>query len=205
MATKILLADDHRLLLDGLRSLLENNGKIEVVGVASDGHEAANLSRELKPDIILLDISMPGLNGIDAARRILAERPETRIIMLSMHSDRRFVSEALKAGAVGYVLKESAYQEVFEAIRCVLNSKVYFSQTIREQVLNDYIKRLRDESLSAFTELSEREREVLQLLAEGSGTKEIATQLNISVKTVETHRKHIMDKLGMRSIAELTK
>ena len=203
--TKILLADDHKLLIDGLRPLLERHRDIEVVGVASDGLEAVRLASELKPDIVLMDISMPRMNGVDAARNILRDAPETKVVMLSMHADRRFIQAALRTGARGYILKESAAQEVIEAIKVVQQGQIFFSHSVRDQVLNDYVDRLRDDSESAPSPLSGREREVLQMLAEGKTTKDIAELLHVSVKTVETHRKQIMDKLDLHSIAELTK
>jgi len=152
-----------------------------------------------------MDISMPRLNGIEATRRILAEQPNIRILMLSMHSDRRFISESLKAGACGYILKDSAFDELTEAIATVLRNEIFLSRQIRDIVLRDYIDRIPDNQTTAFASLSGREREVLQLLAEGKSTKEIADILNVSIKTVESHRKQIQDKLNLRSIAELTK
>jgi DNA-binding NarL/FixJ family response regulator len=201
---RILLADDHKLLIDGLCPLLERQSNMEVVAVAKDGLEAADLARKHKPDIALLDISMPLLNGIDAARKIHSEVPHTKVIMLSMYADRRFIQESLRMGARGYVLKESAIQEVIEAIGAVQKGELFFSQSVRTQVLHEYVERVRKGSDSSFPSLSVREREVLQLLAEGKSTKDMAGMLYVSVKTVESHRKHIMDKLGLHSIAELT-
>jgi DNA-binding NarL/FixJ family response regulator len=202
---KILIADDHRLLIDGLRPLLEKQGNIKVVGIAMDGLEAIDLTLKHKPDIILLDISMPRLNGIDAARKILAERPNTKIIMLSMHADKRYIQTALQIGARGYILKESAAQEVIEAVDLVNKGELFFSLSVRDQVLRDYVKWIRDNRQASESPLSGREREVLQLLAEGKSTKDIAALLYVSVKTIESHRKQIMDKLNLHSIAELTK
>ena len=202
---KILIADDHKLLIDGLRPLLESRGNLEVVGVAMDGLAAASKAAELKPDIVLLDISMPKLNGIDAARRILENSPDTKIIMLSMHADRKFIQESLQVGASGYILKESAAREVIEAIQTVVKGEMFFSKSVRDQVLRDYVKWVRNGTDMSSSPLSGREREVLQLLAEGKTTKEIAALLYVSVKTVESHRKQIMDKLELHSIAELTK
>lgn len=202
---RVLLADDHRLLIDGLRPLLEKQKDIEVVGVARDGMDAIKQAIKCRPDIILLDISMPGLNGIDAAKRILKEIPETKIIMLSMHADQRYIQESIRAGACGYILKESAAGELIEAIVAIQRGEIFFSRSVREKVLHEYIEWVRERNDSAYSPLSAREREVLQLLAEGKSTKETAGALNISVKTVESHRKQIMDKLGLYSIAELTK
>lgn len=201
----VLLADDHQLLIDGLRSVLERQPKINVVGVAKDGLEAAKLACDHKPDIILLDISMPRLNGVDAARRILREQPDIKIIMLSMHDDRRFIKESLRIGARGYILKESAVGEVIEAIAAVQKGELFFSRSVRDQVLRDYVEGIRENQDTSTFPLSGREREVLQMLAEGKSTKDIAGMLNISVKTVESHRKQIMDKLDLHSVAELTR
>lgn len=202
---RTLLADDHQLLIDGLRPLLENQPNIEVVGVAKDGLKAAELALNQKPNMILLDISMPKLNGIDTARRVLRELPDTKIIMLSMHADQRFIRESLRVGARGYILKESAASEVIEAIAAVHRGELFFSLSIRDQVLRDYVDRVREDKHPSESPLSGREREVLQILAEGRSTKDAARLLNISVKTVESHRKQIMDKLDLHSIAELTK
>lgn len=202
---KVLLADDHMLLIDGLRPLLERRGDISVIGIAQDGLQAVKQADELKPDIILLDISMPKLNGIDAARKILALLPRTKIIMISMHADQRYIRESLRAGANGYILKESAAREVIEAINVVSRGGVFFSLSLRDRVLQHYVDWMREGGDTADTPLSGREREVLQLLAEGKSTKEMADLLCVSVKTIESHRKQIMDKLNLHSIAELTK
>ncbi len=202
---KILLADDHKLLIDGLRPLLERQRNLQVVAVARDGVEAAELAREHRPDIALLDISMPRLNGLDAARKILADGQDTKVIMLSMHADRKFIEESLRIGARGYLLKESAIQEVIEAIGTVQKGELFFSQSIRDKMLHDYVEKVRTGGEDAGSPLSAREREVLQLLAEGKSTKDMADILHVSVKTIESHRKQIMDKLDLHSIAELTK
>jgi two-component system response regulator NreC len=193
------------LLIGGLRSLLAEYNDLDVVGIARDGLETVQLAATHKPDIILLDISMPKLNGIDAARRILAEQPAVKIIILSMHADRRFIQESLRIGVSGYILKESAAHEVIEAINVARKGELFFSASIRNQVLRDYVEWVREGSIVSASPLSGREREVLQLLAEGKSSRAIAGALCISVKTVESHRKQIMDKLGLRSIAELTK
>lgn len=205
MPTRVLIADDHRLFRDGLRTLFAAHKDVTVVGEATDGAEAVSAAAETKPDVVLLDVSMPGLNGIEAARRILSQGSSAKIIMLSMHSDRRFVTESLKAGAVGYLLKDSPFDEVLLAVRTVRAGGVYLSRSISDALVRDYVAAARNAPDSVFSALSAREREVLQLLAEGHATKEIAARLRVSVKTVETHRKQIMDKLEIRSIAELTK
>jgi DNA-binding NarL/FixJ family response regulator len=203
--TRILLVDDHKLLIDGLRSILESRKDIEIVGVANDGLEAIELTARHRPDIILLDISMPRLNGMDTARQILRDMPGTKIIMLSMHADRRYIQESLRAGACGYILKESASEEVIEALKTVKRGELFFSHSLRGQVLHEYVEMIRGGGSTGCSPLTLREREVLQSLAEGKSTKEIAELLNISVKTVESHRKQVMDKLDLHSIAELTK
>ena len=207
MEIRILLADDHKLFRDGLRTLLEKQPGARVVGEAGDGLKCVDLCRELKPDIILMDISMPQLNGIEATRRILHENPRTRVVMLSMHSDRRFVIETLKTGAKGYLLKDSAFEELVSVLGAVMEGRIYLSREITDIVVKDYVELARstDGESTAFSVLSAREREVLQLLAEGKTTKEIAGKLHVSAKTIETHRKQIMQKLNMHSIAELTK
>ena len=205
MSVRILLADDHKIVRDGLRALIEKESQMEVVGEAQDGREALKLIRQLAPDVVILDIGMPGLNGIETASEIAAEHPKTRIIGLSMHSDRRFVSEMLKAGASGYLLKDCAFEELACAIRAVIADEIYLSPKIAGVVLDDYVSHLTGGRGEAQPTLTHREREVLQLLAEGESTKQIALALGVSSKTVETHRQHIMQKLGVFSVAELTK
>ena len=202
---RILLADDHGLFRDGLRTLLRQQADMEVVGEAIDGPAAVEAACRLRPDILLMDISMSGLNGIEATRRILGDGLATRVIMLSMHADQRYVNEALRAGALGYVLKDSAIGELLAAIRTVARGQRYLSPMLADRVIGEYIDLSGERDRSAFSALSSRERQVLQLLAEGTSTKEMAAKLNVSVKTVETHRKQIMDKLDIHSVAELTK
>ena len=201
----ILLADDHKLIREGLRLLLEKRGRITIVGEADNGISAVRMARDLKPDLVLMDIAMPDLNGIEATRRIRTEAPGVKVIALSMHMDKRFVRHMFAAGASGYVLKESAFEEVSMAIKAVAMGRLYISPKITDQVLAEYVKQLTKPSAGEESPLSGREREVLQMLAEGKRSRKIAERLHISVTTVDTHRKHIMDKLGFRSIAELTK
>lgn len=205
MKIRLLLADDHKLFRDGLRSMLEGHKGIEIIAEASEGIAVTKLAAELHPDMILMDVSMPDLNGIEATRKISADHPAIKIIMLSMHSDRRYIIEALRSGACGYLLKDSAFEEVLAAIRDCMKGKIYLSSKIADIVINDYISLARNTDSSAFVVLSAREREVLQLLAEGKSTKEIASQLKVSAKTIESHRKQVMDKLNLHSVAELTK
>ncbi len=208
MAVRILIADDHRIVREGLRSLIEGKAGYEVVGEASDGREALRLAARLDPDVVILDVAMPELNGIEATRQILGQRPGARIIALSMHSDRNFVAGMLQAGATAYVRKESAFEEIWGAIESVSRGKVYLGDGITGVVVQDYRDLIdaADASQPHGTgALSSREREVLQLLAEGKKTTEIAEALTVSVKTVETHRRRIMEKLDLHSVAELTK
>lgn len=205
MSTRILLADDHRIVREGLRNMIIKQPGFEIIGEAEDGLSAVKQARKLSPDVVIMDIGMPGLNGIEATRQIKSESPHIKVIALSMYAERRFVAEMLKAGASAYLLKDSAVDELFQAIRASLANKIYLSQSIADNVIKDYVEHIPRENFSPFSILSQREREVLQLLAEGKSTKEIAALLYVSVKTVETHRQNIMDKLNLRSVAELTK
>ncbi len=205
MRIKILLADDHKIVRDGLRSLLEKLPDMEVVADVADGRTAVKLTQELAPDIVIMDISMPDLNGIEAARQIVAHSQRVKILMLSMHSDGRFVKEVFKVGAAGYLLKDCAFDELANAIHTVAADQIYLSPRITHVVLNDYLSKLPMAESSVFSVLTAREREVLQLMAEGKTTKEIAYSLDLSVKTVEAHRQKIMDKSNIHSVAELTK
>ena len=205
MTVSVLLVDDHRIFRDGLRPLLAAQPGLEVVGEADDGLEALRLARELQPTVALLDVSMPGLNGLEVTRRLADEAPGTRAVILSMHGDRRFVLEALRAGARGYLLKETGFAELVTALHTVAAGGIHLGAAVSEQVVRDYLSLAEAEPGSAFALLSGREREVLQMLAEGLATKEIAARLNLSAKTVESHRRAVMDKLEIRSVAELTK
>ncbi len=205
MSIKIMIADDHEIVRNGLRSLLEKELDMEVIAEADNGRNAVRLALDLAPDVVIMDIAMAELNGIEAARQIISALPRTKVIALSMHADKRYVMEMLKAGASGYILKDNAYEELARAIRTALKNHTYLSPQVTETVIGDYVQLALVANGSAFSLLSAREREVLQLLAEGSSTAQIADCLGISVKTVETYRQHIIEKLEIRSIAELTK
>jgi two-component system response regulator NreC len=204
MPIRILLADDHEVVRDGVRALLEKQTDMAVIGEASDGREAARLAEELAPDVVVMDVGMPNLNGIDATRRILAAHPQIAVVMLSMHSDESYVLRSLKAGAKGYLLKESLRSDVLEAIRAVSQGRSFLTRKISRMMQEDYIQEMEHRGLEdSYDLLTDREREVLQLAAEGKPNKEIAGTLNISVTTVETHRTHILQKLGLHSVPEL--
>lgn len=203
---KILLADDHKLLREGIRSLLEKQDEFEIVGEAEDGRETVKLAINLAPDVIIMDITMPNLNGIDATAQLKKEIPDSKVVALSMHKDKNFIEEMLRAGASGYLLKENSSKELIEAINTVLANKTYLSSEINDIVVKDFVDHLAaKKELSPSKSLTLREREILQLIAEGNNTKEISSILNISVKTVETHRQHIMQKLKIYTVAGLTK
>ena len=206
MSIRLLLADDHRLMRQGLKSLIQAEAGMEIVGEADNGTEVVALATKLRPHIVIMDIAMPDLNGIEATRQIINANPQTKVIALSGHDSTQFVREMLSAGASAYLLKKRAYEELIQAIREVMNGNKFLSPDVAQGVMDAYVKlsSLRDEK-PAFVILTEREREVLQRLAEGSATKETADALNVSVKTVETHRRNIMEKLNLHSIAELTK
>ena len=205
MSIRILLADDHKITRQGLRSLLDKQSDMEVVAEAEEGRTAVRLVRELLPDVVIMDVSMPDLNGMEAARQITREFGNVKIVALSMHSDSLFVTEMLKSGALGYLLKDCAFEELARAIRTVVAGKTYLSPSVSGVVVDDYLHRLSKAGFSGLGVLTNREREVLQLLAEGKSTKRIALKLHISGKTVETHRRQIMNKLDIHTVAELTK
>lgn len=205
MSTRILLVDDHGITREGLRSLIEKQPDLEVVGEAEDGRKAIDAVRELLPDIVITDITMPNLNGIDATRQIVRQFPKVKVIALSVHSNRAFVADILKAGASGYVMKECTFDELVEAIRTIVDGNVYLSPKVAGVVVSDYVQRLSRISESPLESLTEREREVLQLIGEGKNTKQIALGLHVSTKTVEANRRRIMEKLDAHSIAELVK
>jgi DNA-binding NarL/FixJ family response regulator len=207
MSIRILLADDHRILREGLRSLLMQQPDIAVVGEACDGEQAVALALELKPDLVIMDVVMAGMDGVAATRRIRAECPDARVIALSMHSDRRFVSEMVRAGALGYLVKDSAFEELHQAVRAVMENRPYLSASITSTLVEDFVRQASTERspLSPLQMLTSREQEVLRLLADGKRVKEIAHLLHVSVKTVESHRQNIMDKLEIHSTIELTR
>jgi DNA-binding NarL/FixJ family response regulator len=208
MSIRILLADDHRILREGLRSLLAQQADMLVVGEASDGEQVVRLARELQPDVVIIDVVMPAVDGVEATRQIRALVPSTKVIALSMHSDRRFVSEMVRAGALGYLVKDSAFEELSQAVRTVTQNRPYLSAAITGLLVEDFVRQTcaPERPPSGPLELlTTREREVLCLLAEGKRVKDIAFQLKISAKTVESHRQNIMDKLEIHSTIELTR
>jgi two-component system NarL family response regulator len=203
MNTKILLVDDHRIVRQGVRALLEREEGLSVVGEASDGREAIRLASTTHPDVILMDVSMPELNGIDATKLILADTPKAKIIGLSMHTEPRFVLDMLAAGAAGYLVKSTMIDDVVRAIQATMNGQIYLSPEISGVVVGAVVRPV--STPAAPSTLSTREREVLQLLAEGYTSKHIADRLCVAVSTIESHRKQIMAKLGLHSVAALTK
>lgn len=206
MATRVLLAEDHALVRSGVRSLLEASKEFEVVGEASNGREAIEMTAQLKPDLVLMDLAMNELNGIDATRQLAISQPDVHVIIVSMHGDEQYIYESLKAGAKGYVLKSSAFKELINGIHAVCAGQTYVSPSLSNVVVNDYVRRAKgDRKPSEIDKLTTREREVLQLIAEGNSSAEVAEVLYISVRTVDTHRHNIMEKLKIHSIAGLTK
>ncbi len=205
MSIKILIADDHKIFREGLRALIEKQPGMEIIDEVENGRKAIQLVRELLPDVVIMDIAMPNLNGIEATRQIVVKAPSVKVIALSMHSEKRFVVEMLKAGASGYLLKDCAFEELAHAIRAVRINKTYLSPKITEIMIKDYVRLFPKTKLSVSSILTPRQREVLQLLSEGKTTSQTAQDLQVSVKTVETYRQQIMDKLNIHSIAELTK
>jgi two-component system response regulator NreC len=204
MKTRVFLADDHAIMREGLRLLIDRQRDMEVIGEAEDGRKAVKQVAKLSPEIVVMDIEMPNLNGIDATRQISGRKKPISVIALSAHTDRRYVTEMLKAGAKGYLLKHTAGDELLNAIRTVKKGKTYLSPEIAETVAEE-CRRQSTEATLPFAQLSEREREVLQMLAEGKARKEIAADLCVSVKTIATHVENIMEKLNLHSVAELTK
>lgn len=204
MNLRVLLADDHTLVRAGLRKLLESVPHLEVVGEASDGLELLALTATLRPNLVLMDISMPGLNGLETTARLRKEWPDTKVIILSMHQSEEYVRQALRQGASGYLLKDCAPTELEMAIRAVCRGETYLSPAVTKDVLSDYVQRLRDEAQPG-DQLTPRQREVLQLVAEGLSTKEIARRLDLSVKTVDTHRSTLMKQLDIHEVTGLVR
>lgn len=200
-----MLADDHAIVREGMRALIDKVSDIEVVDQAESGRETVEKCCELAPDVVVMDIAMPDLNGVEATRQITSEVPNTRVLALSVHSGRKMVSAMLQAGASGYLVKKCATDELINAIRTVVDGKTYLSPDISHLVVQDYLNSVPEDLSSAFSILTERERQVLQLVAEGLTTKAIAYDLDVSVKTIETHRQNVMEKLDIHSVAELTK
>ena len=205
MSTTILLVDDHRIVREGLRTLLGQQPDLTVVGEASDGRDAVAQACLLRPDVIVMDIAMPELNGVEATRLILAQLPAVRIVALSMYADRRFVAEILRAGALGYVLKDGAFEELALAIRTITEGKTYLSPSIAGLVVEELMQRTSAPGSPSLGGLTPRERQVLKLLADGMRPREIALELSISVKTVEVHKQNLMNKLEIHTAAELTR
>jgi len=203
-AVRILVADDHGVVRKGLRLILERHDGLEVIGEAADGREAVRLAEELSPDIVIMDVGMPQLNGIDATAQILHRNPRAGVIILSMHSDEGYIVRALSAGAKGYLLKDSAEEDLIQAVRIVAQGRPFFSPRITQTLLDDYVRQLRQKGLQdSYDLLTEREKEVLQLISGGKSNKEVATILGLSVYTVETHRTNLMQKLNLHNTAEI--
>ena len=201
---RILLADDHTLVRQGLRKLLEERPDWEVIAEAGDGREAVRLAEQHKPDVAILDVAMPLLNGIETTRQITRRVPNTRVLVLSMHADEAYVTQILQAGATGYLLKDSADVDLLKAVGEAARGKSFFSPAIARVMLDDYVRQLAEKGITdRYESLSEREREIFQLIAEARTNKEIAALLNVSPSTVETHRAHIMEKLDLHSAAEI--
>jgi two-component system response regulator NreC len=204
MPIRILLADDHMVVRDGLRALLEKQPDMEVVGEAADGRDSVRLAEEQNPDVVMMDIAMPNMNGIEATRRIVTANPNTAVVILSMHQDESYVLRALKAGAKGYLLKDSLRTDVIDAIRAVTQGRSFLTKKVGRILQEDYVRQLERRGLDdSYDLLTDREREVLQLIAEGRTNKEVAGLLMVSLTTVETHRTHILQKLSLHSVPEL--
>ena len=201
---RLLLADDHTMVRQGLRKVLEGHREWDVIAEASDGREAVRLAEEHKPDVAVLDVAMPLLNGIEATRQIVKRSPNTRVLVLSMYSDEAYVTQVLEAGAIGYLLKDSADVDLIEAVRVVSQGRSFFSPAVARLMLDDYLRQLAEKGIvDRFDSLSTRERQIFQLIAEGKTNKQVAALLSVSPSTVETHRGHVMEKLNLHSTAEI--
>lgn len=205
MATKVLLVDDHKIMREGISALLRKYSEFEVVGQAADGRQALEMASQHKPDIVIMDVGMPNLNGVDATKQLLSVNPDIKIMALSTHSDGAVVAKMVKAGAKGYILKESAFDELIEGLNTLQDGRTFLCNKISKVVFSEYVGMVTNTKTMNGDGLTSREREVLQLVAEGHTTKEIAETLNLSTKTIDSHREHIMQKLGIRNVAGLTK
>ncbi|MHC4635143.1 MAG: response regulator [Planctomycetota bacterium] len=205
MSIRIILADDHEIVRYGLRCLIDEQPDMEVIGEAENGRIAVSLTAQLTPDIVIMDISMPDMNGFEATRQILKENPGVKVIGLSMHHNRRFIIDMLKTGASGYILKGKVHEDLIRAINASMANEVYLSSKITGIIADEYVKSSIETDLSPSAVLTPRERETLQLIAEGKSTKEIALYLNVSIKTIESNRRQIMHKLDIHNVADLTK
>lgn len=205
MSVRVIIGDDHKIVRDGLRALLREESDIELVGEAENGLATVRMAEEMSPDVVIMDISMPDLSGIEATRQIVTNNPKIKVIALSMHSHKQYVLGMLKVGASGFLLKDCAFEELSHAIRSVSMNKAYLSPSVSDVVVKDYVGRLKNDELSVYSILTPREREVLKLIAEGKTAKSIASILNISVKTVDAHRQKIIEKLDIHTAAGLTK
>ncbi len=206
MTIKIILVDNHNLLREGLKTLLDQQPDMKVIAEADNGRDAFNLVRKFSPDVVVMDVIMPGFNGIESTQKILKENGKTKVLALSVHSDIRYVVEMLKAGASGYILKDCAFSDLAKAIRCIMKREVCLSPSISEKIVDGYLAFVdKEDKYAVASPLTAREKEVLQLIAEGRGTKEMAEMLHLSIKTVEAHRQNIMKKLNLKTVAELTK
>ncbi len=205
MNIRVVIADDHQIVREGLKSMLEAKQDITVAGMAGNGVEAVRLALELRPDVVVMDVRMPELSGIEATRRIVAEAPGVKVLMLTMESDRRYIVDSLDAGASGFVLKEAAFEELEDAIRSVADGQTYIGPKVTQLILHDYLERIPDRLPLTFSTLTNRERELVQMIADGANSKEMAQKLGVSVKTIEVHRHNIMNKLDLYSTAAITK
>ncbi len=207
MKITVLLADDHLIIRDGLRNLLNSRDDFEIIGETDNGRQAVLMVKDMQPDIIIMDISMPELNGFDAARQIVAMKCKTKILVLSMHNNKQYLSEMLKAGASGYLIKNCAFQEIVEAVKTILNGHIYLSREMKDVIVDDYVQLLERPEEPDLNEkkLTAKESEILQLFVKGDSAKDIALTFGLSVKTVSTHRNNIMNKLDLYNIADLTK
>lgn len=205
MATKVLIVDDHEIMREGMSALLRKYSEFEVVGQAADGRQALGMTEQLRPDIVIMDVGMPNLNGIDATKQLVSLHSGVKVMALSTHSDGAVVAKMIKAGASGYMLKESAFEELVEGLNTLLEGKTFLCNKISKVVFSEYVGMVTNPKVKNGDGLTNREREVLQLVAEGHTTREIAKVLELSTKTIDSHREHIMEKLGIRNIAGLTK